>query len=37
MCEHYDFDCKKEILGCEGCGYNKPEKNKEVKENEKRN
>ena len=22
-CEHYDFDCKKEEMTCEGCGYYK--------------
>lgn len=23
MCKHYDFDCKKEEMTCEGCAYNK--------------
>ena len=22
-CKHYDFDCKKEEMTCEGCAYNK--------------
>lgn len=30
-CEHYTFDCKEEICGCEGCGfYEKPIAKKDV-------